>query len=137
MQDDASQWVIRIADYARDPVDDAAYGIIFDVTGPNNFVEMIRVSFSENFIKIYFKVPWFKDLAEEDERILKKCRDLFVRWALVKLETWLLAGANDAERHLLVTDEPKVLEWAAAIEEGKIKPKSVRQSGQDYRLPAA
>jgi hypothetical protein len=138
MGDELNEWVIRIADYTRDPVDDSAYGVVFDIIGPGNFSEMVRASFAENFIKSYFRVPWFKDLAEEEPRIFKKYHDFFVRLALVRVEEWLLRGAAQEDRRMMVDDDGKSLDWARAIEEGRIKPKSTVREGADgseeYRL---
>jgi hypothetical protein len=131
MKDDWNYSIIRIIDFMEDPCDDSAFAISFEVLGPGNLSENIRVSFEDNFLKEYFKIPWFKDFVAEEKAILKKNRPLFIQWALVRIETWIMRGAKEEERKMILTGE-KDLDWARRVGEGVYKPQSELRGEQEY-----
>jgi hypothetical protein len=120
---------IIITDVLEDPADGSAFGVNFEVQGPGNRVAYVRVSFTDRFIQEYFRVPWMKDLAREEARIERDKRDLFIRWALAKVEEWLEAGAEGSK---IVVDFERDEAWAKAFEEGKKGPSSVAKNEQRF-----
>ncbi len=125
--------VIRVLDVKEDPVDDSAYGVTCDVLGPGDFMETVRVSFTDNFIKRYYKVPWFKELASEEHKFIKKDRELFLKWALIKIEHWIRGGEKEEAKKMVVSEE-KDLEWTRMVAEGKAHPSSKLRAENEYVL---
>lgn len=125
--------VIRVTEIKEDPSDDSAYGITCDVLGPGDFVDTVRVSFTDNFIRRYYKIPWFKELAAEEHRFIKKDRDLFLKWALIKIEQWIRNGEKEESKKMIITEE-KDLEWTRMVAEGKGQPSSKSRGDQEYVL---
>lgn len=120
---------IILTDVLEDPADGSAFGVNFEVQGPGNRVAYVRVSFTDRFIQEYFRVPWMKDLACEETRIEREKRDLFIRWALAKVEGWVEAGAEGTK---IVVDFERDGAWAKAFEEGKKGPSSVQKNDQRF-----
>ena len=114
-------WEIKIIDFKPDSEDGAGYAIVADIAGPRNFTETIRVSFRDDFIETYFKVHWYQSLAEEEDKLEKAKRDLFIRWTLVRIERWIKEGQPG--NALLITAE-KDMAWAHDIEKGILRPAS-------------
>jgi len=115
---------IEITDFRENPNNDSAFAIYFDLKGPGNAYDSVVVYFTEYFFEAYFKIPWNRDLAEEEHRIVEKKRDLFVRWALMKVEQDL--KANGRSEKITVDYEPDRI-WAEKIEKGLLWPKSQAQ----------
>jgi hypothetical protein len=131
MQDDWNYSLIRVVDFREDPVDDSAFGITFEILGPGNFVETVRVSFEDDFLKRYFKIPWYSDFACAEHGIIKKHKNLFIRWALVRIEMWLTRGAKEEERKMVLAGD-RDLEWAKRVGEGTYKPASQPRGENEF-----
>ncbi|OGW79904.1 MAG: hypothetical protein A2Z83_09725 [Omnitrophica bacterium GWA2_52_8] len=114
---------IEIQDVREDPNDDSAYGITCEVMSSDGLVETVRVSFGEDFIKAYFRIAWHKDIAAEEHQLIGKNRDLFILWALVKLESWIDRGAKEEDKRMILTAD-RDLQWAQKIGSGKFRPAS-------------
>lgn len=116
---------IEITDYKNDPANDAAYEIFFDVRGPLDFYEMTVVLFEEDFLIQYFKIPWHKNLPNEEKRILEEKRPLFIRWAVMKIEEKIKKQLKDVK---LSIGYDKDAAWAEKVEKGILKPASETRS---------
>lgn len=112
---------ISVIEFIEDPHDDCAYAIRFEASGPGKRFLAVRVSFSELFMKDYFKIPWNKDIVSEERRITKARRNDFLTWALVKVEMMVEKGS---EKTILEIDSPDDLIWAQKVMGKKIVPKS-------------
>jgi len=120
---------IKITDFIEDPVDGSAFGVNFQVSGPGTKVDYLRLSFSDFFIEEYFQIMYPKDLAKEEKRLLTKKRDLFVKWAVYRIEMWLEAGRPEQN---IIVDGSKDIEWAKKIEKDSISPTSLSKSKRTY-----
>ncbi|MDP3920651.1 MAG: hypothetical protein Q8R76_07590 [Candidatus Omnitrophota bacterium] len=109
---------ITITDFRDSIRDDVAYTICFDVRGPGRRLEALRVSFSEEFMEQYFRVPWNKDLAAEEMRLEKERRNLFVAWGLLKVEEMIKNGFELKE---VVLSGESDLKWARKVEAAKLR----------------
>lgn len=122
---------IEITDFKNDPVNDAAYEIFFDIRGPIDFYEMAVVLFEEDFMIQYFKIRWNKNLPEEEKRILREKHDLFIRWALMKVEEKIKKENKDGKLHVSYENDAI---WAEKVEKGILKPASELQRPQLFLL---
>lgn len=120
---------IEITEYKEDPSNDCCFGIIFDIRGPGKKYEMVAVSFSEDFVERYFHIPWNKDLAEEERRLLRERRGLFVKWALVKTEQHLKGNVPEDKIRIDYTHDHI---WAEKVEKDMIKPVSTPKDEQTF-----
>ena len=59
----------------------------------------------------------------EIKTVNNRHRDLFVRCALIRIETWILRGAKEEERKMVLTDA-RDLDWARRVGDGTNKPAS-------------
>ena len=125
---------IRIVEFIENHEDDSGLAIRFEVVGPGNQFEALRVSFSEKFIEDYFKVPWQKDLAKEAPRIIRGKKEMFIKWAVLKVEAYLVTrkGANK-----ILIEAGKDVEWAKQVTDGQIKMKSEPRSEHLFFYPAS
>ncbi len=116
---------IEITDFREDPPNDSAFEVIFDVRGPLNRYEMRLVYFTEDFLVRYFRIRWFKRLPQEEKKLLREKRPLFVRWAIMKLEE---AIKKDSPDEKIGVDYESDAAWAEKVEKGILKPSSEAQS---------
>ncbi len=116
---------LEITDHKKDPVNDAAYEIFFDIRGPLDFYEMAVVLFEEDFMIQYFKIPWHKNLPKEEKRLIEEKRPLFELWAVMKVEEKIKKQIKDVK---LAVGYEKEAVWAEKVEKEILKPLSVRQS---------
>ena len=112
---------LEITEFKEDPSNDAAFGIFVDVKGSGSRCETVRVYFNEDFFPRYFKIRWEKKLPQEEKRILHDKRDLFVRWALLKIEDYL-KGRIQGET--IWVDYEHDAAWAEKVDKGLIRPQS-------------
>lgn len=122
---------IVISDFIEDPVDDAAFAVAFQINGPGDRAEFLRVSFRDEFVERFFKVSWRQDLAKEEKRLFHEKRDLFILWALLKAESWLKTGRS--QQNILI-DADKDFRWAKQVQDGMIQPQSKRLSDHAFRF---
>ena len=108
---------IVLTDCIEDPSDDAAFAVRFEVKGPGNRFDIVRISFSEDFVEHFFKIRWNKNLSKEEHRIVKEKRELFVHWALVKVQQYLDFSMKESK--FMLTYE-KDAAWAEKIQKGLI-----------------
>lgn len=121
---------IEIMEIKEDPANDAALGIMIDVRGPFNEYAMIVVYFTEEFMRDFFSIRWFKDLPREEAEILKKYHQDFIRWAIAKTESWIRKeGTRDAK---LIIDYEADAGWADRVRKGEIELKSQKQTDTLY-----
>lgn len=123
--------IIRVLDFVEDPRDDAAFAITFEVVGPGKLQETLRVSFTDEFIKTYFNIPWFKDLPQEEKKLIHERQSLFVQWALVRIEAWLDSGAKE-ENKLMVLTPDKDITWTKKIGAGTHRPASEPRGEREF-----
>ena len=119
-----------ITDFREDPGDDTAFGVIFDVHGPGNFVETVRVSFSEEFVRKYFKIHWHEDFAKIEHDLVKKHRGLFIQWALIKVEWWIDHGTREEEKKMVLEPDAD-MHWAKKIGSGEYGYASEPKPGEE------
>lgn len=115
---------IEITEFKEDPANGCEFMIFFGISRPDRSYDLTTVYFTEEFVQQYFRIPWFKNMPEEESRIVHEKRPLFVTWALVKLEQRLRTNAP-LEKIILDYDEDGI--WAEKVEKGLIKPASVKQ----------
>lgn len=109
---------VEIVSFKPDPPNDSVLGISVEVTGVVPKYEMIKVFFSEEFLREYFKIPWFKDLPKEQKRVLKENHELFSKWALVKVEDRLRSRSKEEE---IFIDYETDAAWAEKVQKDIIK----------------
>jgi hypothetical protein len=109
---------IEIVSFKPDPPNDSVLGISVEITGIVPKYEMIKIFFSEEFMREYFKIPWFKDLPKEQRRVLKENHALFSKWALVKVEERLRTRSHVEE--IFIDYEPDAA-WAEKVANDTIK----------------
>jgi hypothetical protein len=122
---------IEITDFKEDPGNDSALAVLCEVRRPGPLADLVCVYFSEDFFEKYFRIPWHKRLPAEEERILREKRDLFVRWALVKIEKALRDGLKEDK---ITVTYPEDAGWAEKVEKGLIKPHSEPHAPHVFRL---
>ena len=120
---------IEITDFVEDPADDAAFGINFQINGPDSKVDYLRVSFTEEFVEDYFDMKWRDDLSKKGHEVFTRQRDFFIRLAVWRIEQWLRKGRREPN---LQFHHGIDLEWARKIESGAIKPVSEEKSPRFY-----
>lgn len=130
MADQTGAWEVKITEFLEDPRDDCALAVRFEVRGPNHEYEARAVYFEESFIEKYFKVPWFKDLSKESQRLRRQKRDLFFKWSLVKIERFLDGEYQDRK---IIIGFDQDAEWAEKVQYGGIEPASVLQADGVYK----
>ncbi len=104
-----------ITDFVEDAVDDSAFAINFQINGPGTQVQYLRVSFTDAFIEDYFKISRRKDLAREEKKLETTQRDLFIRWAIYRLERWLDGGRQ--EQNLMIDNTADMI-WTQKLQKG-------------------
>lgn len=104
-----------ITDFVEDAVDDSAFAISFQINGPGTQVQYLRVAFTDAFIEDYFKVSHRKDLAREEKRLETTKRELFIRWAIYRLERWLESGRQ--EQNLMIDNAADMI-WTQKLQKG-------------------
>ncbi|MFZ5802419.1 MAG: hypothetical protein ACOY3K_04830 [Candidatus Omnitrophota bacterium] len=112
---------IEITDFVEDSVDDAAFAINFQINGPGDLVEYLRVSFADEFVEEYFHVRWSQDLAAAEKKILREHHPLFIRWGVFIVEKWLDGGR--VEKNIRIEGGPASI-WTHKVAQGLLKPKS-------------
>lgn len=122
---------ISMIEFIEDPHDDCAFAIRFEAAGPGKRFLAVRVSFSELFMKDYFKIPWNKDIVVEEHKIVKARRNDFLIWALVKMENMLEKGP---EKTTIEIDSPDDLIWAQKVMGKKIVSKSQKIDDRTFSL---
>ncbi len=120
---------IVITDFVDDPVDDSAFGINFQINGPETRVDYLRVSFTDAFIEEYFDITWPQDLAKKEEQLIHKKRALFILWAVFRVEMWIEEGRPDGN---LMIDAGDAVKWARKVEAGQFGPASARQDTHTF-----
>jgi len=120
---------IAITEMKENPSSGGAFMISFGISSPGKPYEMTTVHFAEEFIQQYFRIHWHKKLPEEVSRIVRGKRDLFIAWALAKLEQRLRMNVP-LEKSMFDYDEDGI--WADKVEKGLIKPASVKQDNLTY-----
>lgn len=123
---------IRFADWRQSVKDDIAFIISMEVVGPGDRRNSVYVSFAEEFMERFFRVPWNKDLAREEDRIEKERHAFFVRLALMKTEEIVRGGFLREE---VVVAGPADRDWAKQVQEGKLNPASEPVGDHTYRFP--
>lgn len=117
---------IEVTDFKEDPSVGAAFEIMFDVRGPGNFYELVFVLFEEDFMINYFKIPWHKDLPKEEKKLVHEKRDLFIKWAVMKVEEKIKKKLP--EEKLFISYEKDSI-WAEKVEKDILKQAS-EKSGE-------
>jgi len=124
-----TQRTLEITGYKIDPPNDTALGIMIDVRGPFEEYSMLMVYFTEEFVREYFKIRWFKDLPKEEHKLFRDHRETFILWAIARVEVWIRKGGKEDK---LFIDYEKDAAWAAKVEEGQIKLKSRKEKEDLY-----
>ncbi len=119
---------IVITDFLEDSVDGGGFAINFQINGPGEAVDYLRVSFTDGFMEDYFKIVWTRDLAKVERKLTHEKRELFIKWALTKIEKWLNGGRK--EENLQVDDDEII--WASKVESGQIGPSSEQKQEKTY-----
>ena len=89
--------------------------MVFEVTEPNGDIKVIRLEFRMKFINDYFRIQGMENSIET----LRKNKELFKTWGLVKIEENINAASSELEFE--ITD----LEWASKVHTGRLKPSSI------------
>ena len=114
---------IEILDFKEDPANDCAFAVIMELRGTES-ADILSVYFTEEFFTGYFRIRWFKKLPQEETRIEREKKDLFIQWALMKAEDVL---RNKETGPKIVIDYEKDAAWAEKVEKGILKPASERK----------
>jgi len=120
---------IIITDFVDDPIDEGAFAVNFQINGPGDNVEYLRVSFSDDFFERYFHVAWQQDLAKEERKVIREQRSLLVKWAVCRIEKWLLEKRPPGN---IMIQPGKDIEWAKGVAFGKIPQISQPQEPNKY-----
>ncbi|MCB9799123.1 MAG: hypothetical protein H6757_00010 [Candidatus Omnitrophica bacterium] len=121
-----------VTDFITDAMtDDMAFGINFEVHWPGSTnVSYVRVSFQDEFIEKMFNVPWNQDLGEVTKKLVHEQREIFIKWALLRLELWVV---EKDERSKLYITLDKHRQWAQAVMDGSVSPASEQVDEKSFR----
>lgn len=120
---------IEIMEVKEDPPNDMALGFMIDVRSKIDDYVMLMVYFSEEFMREYFGIPWYKDLPREEASLIRTHYDDFEKWAIAKVEEWLRKRPEETK---LFIDYETDAGWAEKVQKGEIEIKSKKEKDRLY-----